>query len=199
MPFNTRFFALVTVFSTLASGLPLDTPRPRYIVPRAKSYAVINVDGGLSTEAPPPAVTVAPGTKTVQVVNPGPTVTQEVTTVIIQPAPAPAATSSSSQSTSSPSASSASSTSTSTITSISTPIPTPEPIRVTVTVPQAAETTEYYDDGMWHTKYRVKSFEAVVATTSFLASPSISTSVFSSSVVLPVLETPGLSYNQTSS
>jgi hypothetical protein len=52
----------------------------------------------------------------------------------------------------------------STWSSTPTPIETPAPVFVTVTVSKANETTQYYDDGMWHTRYPIKSFEPAVIT-----------------------------------
>ncbi|KAJ4412274.1 hypothetical protein N0V91_000745 [Didymella pomorum] len=133
MIFNTQLLALTTVASTLVSALPLDN-----IAPRAKSYSVVNVGGGTSTQAPAGATTVVDQTtKTVEVTNAGPTVTAKVTTTVIELGPVPA--------------------------EISTMTPTP--ILVTVTVTDDAGPTEYYDDGMWHTHYRIKTFEAVAAPT----------------------------------
>lgn len=186
MLFNTRIWAVMAIVSTIASGLPLDH---RDFVPRQKSYEVINVDGGSSTKASSPETTIVKATQTVEVVNPGPTITQEVTATIIQPAPA--STSSSSKCTSSASRSSTSSTpsvTSSPSSTVSTPTETPKPVFVTVTVPVSDGPTEYYDDGMWHTKYPVKTFAAAVATSLYTAS---------SSTELPVLETPLVSYNET--
>ncbi|KAF2133220.1 hypothetical protein P153DRAFT_363433 [Dothidotthia symphoricarpi CBS 119687] len=168
MLFNSRYFALATIISTLANGLPLDAPRPRDIIPRAKSYTVINVDGGSSTEAPPQTTSVAEQeTKTVEVTNPGPTVTQKVTATVVEPVPAPVSTGSSS--TTSISSRSA-----------STAIETPKPSVITIVVTKGDGPTDYYDNGMWHTNYRIKTLEAAVTT--FATSTLTSTS-------LPVLET----------
>ena len=160
MIFNTRYIALAALASALVSSLPLDN-----IVPRAKSYSVINVDGGAPTQAPADVTTIVESTtKTVEVTNPGPTVTAEVTATIVEPVPAPSATSNTSSSTSSSSSSKPTPTSTSTtITPTSTE--TPKPVLVTVTVTTDDGPTEYYDSGMWHTSYRIKSLEAVTAGT----------------------------------
>jgi hypothetical protein len=161
MIFNTQLLALTTVASTLVSALPLDN-----IAPRAKSYSVVNVGGGTSTQAPAGATTVVDQTtKTVEVTNAGPTVTAKVTTTVIELGPVPAEISTSTSSSSSSSTPSSSSTSIkATTTSPSTTV-TPTPILVTVTVTDDAGPTEYYDDGMWHTHYRIKTFEAVAAPT----------------------------------
>ncbi|CAO2647798.1 Nn.00g087200.m01.CDS01 [Neocucurbitaria sp. VM-36] len=212
MLINTQILTIATLFSTLVTSRPLDVAKPRNLIPRSRSYAIINVDGGSSTEAPAQATTIVKETKTVEVVNPGPTVTQEVTSVVVQPVPAPAVTSSSSKSTSRSTSSLSSSTSTSlsssTSTSVSTPtissssavsistsIETPKPIIVTVTAPENSGPSDFYDNGMWHTLYRIKTFEAVVATSTVPTSSLVT----SSSTILPVLETPVLSYNQTTS
>lgn len=149
MLFNTRTLAILAGISILSNALPFDTPRQ--LAPRQKKYSVINVDGG-STQAAQ-ATTVIEATKTVEVVNPGPTVTEKVTTVVTPPTrPTPTTSSTSS--------------STSILVSTSIIVETPKPtsIFVTVTVPQDGGPTQYYDDGMWHTYYRIKSFEAAVAT-----------------------------------
>ncbi|KAH9871912.1 hypothetical protein J1614_006170 [Plenodomus biglobosus] len=172
MMFNNHVFAAATLFSTLAIALPLDN---RDVFPRNKSYDVVNVGGG----SPAPATTVIRATKTVEVVNPGPTV--EVTVPVPSPA-APACTSSTSESTTDSASVSAAPSSTST-----TSMETPKPVYVTVTVP--AEDGPYYDDGMWHTRYLVKTFDAVA-----LATP---LALASSWPTPPVLATPGLSYNTT--
>jgi hypothetical protein len=188
MLFNTRHMAILASISILANALPFDTPRQ--IVPRQKNYSVINVDGGSSDGAE--ATTVIKSTKTVAVVNPGPTITHDVTTTVFSVAPAPTPTTSCSESTTSAAASITSKPVSSSTTSI--PIETPKPIFVTVTVPKDDGPTEYYDNGLWHTYYRVKTFEAAVAT----VVPSPSSSVISSSAVAPALMTSMPSYNQTS-
>ncbi|KAH6872681.1 hypothetical protein BKA58DRAFT_150632 [Alternaria rosae] len=203
MLLNAQTLALAALFSALATGRPLDSSKPREIVPRNKSYSVVNVGGDASTPVPATATSVIKTTKTVEVVGPAQTVTQEVTATVVKPQPVPASTSSCSsssvlksssssstptpvsstptptptstssvKSTSSPSPSVPLPTSTATPTisslyssSISTPISTPKPIFVTVTLSPDNGPTEYYDDGMWHTHYRVKTFEAAAAVT----------------------------------
>jgi hypothetical protein len=155
MLFNARHMAILASISILANALPFDPPRQ--LVQRQKKYSVINVDGGATQ---PAQATVVEPTKTIEVVNPGPTVTQEVTTTVENAAPAPTTASSSSQSSSStPVITSTPSTSSSS----SKPLETPKPIFVTVTIPKDDGPTEYYDDGLWHTRYPVKTFEAAVA------------------------------------
>ncbi|KAH8732324.1 hypothetical protein GQ44DRAFT_697456 [Phaeosphaeriaceae sp. PMI808] len=156
MLFNTQTVAILASISALVNALPLET-NPRYIVPRQKNYSVINVDGGPSQGVP--ATTVIKPTKTIEVVNPGPIVTQEVTTTVAQIAPAPTPTSSSSKSTKS-----APSSTTTTSSSNLTPTQTPKSIFVTVTLPKDDGPAEYYDNGLWHTNYRIKTFDAPVAT-----------------------------------
>ncbi|KAF3036051.1 hypothetical protein E8E12_004858 [Didymella heteroderae] len=177
MIFNTQLLALATVASTLVGALPLDN-----IAPRAKSYSVVNVGGGASTEA-----VVDQTTKTVEVTNAGPTVTAKATTTVIESVPAPAETSISTSTNSPVSSPTPFPTSTSSSTSIKatttspSKIVTPTPIFVTVTVTDDAGPTEYYDNGMWHTSYRIKTFEAVAATTL----PSTTSDMAASSTALP--------------
>jgi hypothetical protein len=139
MIFGARYLALAALASAMASALPLDA------VPRAKSYAVVNVDGGSPTKAPAkPTTAPEEKTTTVEVVNPGPT----VTTTVVKPAPTPTVTSSSSSSSS----------------STSTKSEKPKTSVVTVTVTPSPTPTEYYDDGMWHTRYPIKSDAAPAVT-----------------------------------
>ncbi|KAJ8117839.1 hypothetical protein OPT61_g1051 [Boeremia exigua] len=153
---DTRYLALASIASTLVNSLPLGTTQPRDVVPRAKSYSVINVDGGAATKAPAEATTTVE--QTVKS-----TVTAEVTATVVEPAPVSAAPSTSS---STPRPSSSTPTSTRTTQTAST-TQTPKPVFVTVTVTEDGGPTEYYDDGMWHTSYRIKTFEAI-ATSSLL-------------------------------
>jgi hypothetical protein len=217
MLLNVQTFALAALFSAVATGRPLDASKPsdvvlrskgyavvnvggepskpRDIIPRKdKSYAVVNVGGEPTSKAPPPATSIINTTKTVEVVSPGATVTQEVTTTV-EPAPAPAPTQSTSctsstlktPSPSSPAAESSvpasssepiSPTPTPTSEPMSPPVisvpavtsqvpakETPKPIFVTVTVSTDDGPTSFYDDGMWHTYYRIKTFEAAAAAT----------------------------------
>lgn len=150
MLFTARYLAVAALASALAGALPLD------VVPRAKSYAVVNVDGGGSpTKAPAkPTTVLEEKTTTVEVVNPGPT----VTATVVQPAPTPTVTSSSSAT------SSSKGTSTRTSTATTTTAEKPKTSVVTVTITPSPKSTEYYDDGMWHTKYAIKSDAAPAAT-----------------------------------
>jgi hypothetical protein len=162
MIFNKHIVALASIAATLISALPLDTNQPRDVVPRAKSYSVINVDGGATSKAS------AEATKTVQVTNPAATVTAEVTATVVEPAPAPTSpsTTSSTSSSSSPKRTSTSTRPSTTATA------TPKPVFVTVTVTTDDGPTEYYDNGMWHTSYRIKTIEAI-ATPSQPSTPGV--------------------------
>jgi hypothetical protein len=211
MLFATRTLAILASISIFANALPLDT-KARDFIPRQKSYAIVNVDGGSTQVAQ--ATTVIRTTKTVEIVNSGPTVT------VVEPAPKPTPTSSSASSTSASSSSSSpsstptpasppsssksasrSSSSTSKPTpsvtssassSISTPVETPKPIFVTVTVSNDDGPTEYYDNGLWHTMYRIKTFEKAALATAVVSSTT------TSCTTLPVLTTLVHSWNQTS-
>jgi hypothetical protein len=173
MLFGIQHMAIVASLALLSNALPFDTPRQ--LAPRQKNYSVINVDGGSTEKAE--ATTVIKPTKTVEVVNPGPTITQQVTTTVVTIE----STSSTTPSVTSTPASSKSA-----------PVetPKPKPIFVTVTVPKNDGPTEYYDNGLWHTYYPVKSFEAAAAATSV---PSAS-----STVNVPALETSAPSSSSTS-
>ncbi|KAJ4993032.1 hypothetical protein SVAN01_01384 [Stagonosporopsis vannaccii] len=170
MFFNTRHIAFAFMASTLVNALPFEISQPRDIIARAKSYSVINVDGGASTQAPADATT-SVDQKTTTVVGP------TVTATVVQPVPVPAAPSTSTSCTSSSASQPTSSTptpissSTRTTQTASSTTQAPKPVFVTVTVTQDDGPTEYYDNGMWHTSYRVKTWESV-ATSSEIASSS---------------------------
>ncbi|KAI4955203.1 hypothetical protein J4E91_001061 [Alternaria rosae] len=87
MLLNAQTLALAALFSALATGRPLDSSKPREIVPRNKSYSVVNVGGDASTPVPATATSVIKTTKTVEVVGPAQTVTQEVTATVVKPQP----------------------------------------------------------------------------------------------------------------
>ncbi|KAF2655858.1 beta-lactamase/transpeptidase-like protein [Lophiostoma macrostomum CBS 122681] len=176
-------------------------PKPKALVARA-SYSVVNVDGGSSTAAPDATTVVQQhtntATETVKVTQVASTVTDNVTSTIVKttatpaPAPAPTTTLQSSSALTKPSAStSAPSSSTvpsssSTSSSSSAPPSSSQPPSssatatpvvntsvLTVTVTESAGPTDWYDNGMWHTSYRVKTFgnaEVATATSSGLAS-----------------------------
>ncbi|KAK1919415.1 hypothetical protein P3342_013154 [Pyrenophora teres f. teres] len=167
MLLNAQALILAALFSALATGRPLDS---HDVLPRDKTYAVVNVGGDSPTQAPPTAtstVATTTTTTTVEVVSPEKTVTQETTTtlinaciniiiiiiIIINSKPIDTVTN----------VYTLISNSTTTM-----PNETPKPIFVTVTVAEPAGTTDYYDDGMWHTRYAIKSFghDAAVATPS---------------------------------
>ena len=160
MVLNIRIVTLASIAATLINALPLDANQPRDIVPRAKSYSVINVDGGATSEAPTEA------TKTVQVTDPATTITAEITATVVEPAPVPTSPSTTSSTSSSSSSKRISTSSTPSTTA------TPKPVFVTVTVTTDDGPTSYYDNGMWHTSYRVKTFEAI-ATPSQASTPSV--------------------------
>ncbi|EMD61012.1 hypothetical protein GGP41_009937 [Bipolaris sorokiniana] len=180
MLFNKRTLALAALFSTLASGRPFDSAGAGKLAERSKSYAVVNV-GGDSTEISATPASTIKTTTTVEVVVPGETVTREVTATVVKPNPAPAPTPCPSSSSVAASSSSSLDSSTSTpisstppistpttptsVPSNSTSIPTetPKPIFIAVTVSEDDGPTEYYDNGMWHTNYRIKTFEGDAA------------------------------------
>ena len=169
MFFKTNYLALILCLSTFVNALPLDgASSPRVIAPRAKSYSIVNVDGG-STSAPPPEATTIVEVKTK-------TRTVEVTATIVDPTPAPVPTlSSASASSSAPKSTLTSTLQTLVPTPSSTLQPTPssseqhteteKPSIVTVIVTAPAEPTEYYDNGIWHTSYVIKSFTAAAVAT----------------------------------
>jgi hypothetical protein len=110
---------------SMSNALPLDGAQaPRNIVERAKTYKVVNVDGGSPTPSPATTTLLQPTTVTVEVT----TSTSTCTTTTEQQLP---------------------------------PEPTedPEPVIVTVKVTETVSPTKFYDDGMWHTSYAVKTFE----------------------------------------
>ncbi|CAG5147753.1 uncharacterized protein ALTATR162_LOCUS2090 [Alternaria atra] len=84
MLFNAQTLALAALFSTLVTGRPFDSSKPRNVVPRDKTYSVVNVGGDSSTPVPATATSVIETTKTVEVVGPGETVTEEVTATLEQ-------------------------------------------------------------------------------------------------------------------
>lgn len=162
MLYDTRTFLLATLLPSVAFGLPFD------LALRAKSYSVINVDGGSSAQVTSLLTTTVKATTTIEVQNPAPTVTQAVTTTVTQSVPT-VASSSSGYTSSTPAPSTPSSA------GKSSPTATPAPIFVTVTVPANGPTTEYYDDGMWHTRYAIKPSDAAGAA-AVTASPSVTVS-----------------------
>lgn len=137
----TPLFTLL--FSISVHALPLDgNANDRKLAPRSKTYAIVNVDGGSPTAAT--TTIVDNHTRTVQVTD---TATDTVTATA---APAPPQTSSSRSS-------SSASTSAPTTTPTTISEPTPGTSLVTVIVTEAPAPTEYYDNGLWHTRYPVKT------------------------------------------
>ncbi|KAF1974727.1 hypothetical protein BU23DRAFT_552988 [Bimuria novae-zelandiae CBS 107.79] len=176
MQLPSLYFTLL--LSTLSTGLPFEGAKERKLLPRSKTYAVVNVDGGSSTPAPVYTTTIIDGrTKTIQVtdaVTAVATTTDTVTTTVLPaviPVPAPSSSSTASASSASssivPSTPSARSSSQPTTTPTSILVPTSAPTStteiladtslVTVTITESPLPTEYYDDGLWHTKYPVKT------------------------------------------
>ncbi|PSN66775.1 hypothetical protein BS50DRAFT_573580 [Corynespora cassiicola Philippines] len=186
-------FKTLTVFVlalTLSDGLPLEGAlKPRAIAPRAKSYSIVNVDGGSSTPPPPKATTTTVveketktkvKTETLKVTDTPPTVTDTVTTAVTPtPAPGPTSKCSTDDEQSAPSPSGK-------------PVETPAPSVVTIIITETTGPTEFYDNGMWHTNYPVKTFESVVAASADAAA------LDRAPTPLPTLEpSPMASYNQT--
>ncbi|KAF2727422.1 hypothetical protein EJ04DRAFT_517264 [Polyplosphaeria fusca] len=163
MRFTTISLTTVLAFSTLSNGRPLDGNNGHRIdiAPRAKSYAIVNVDGGSTSAVDAATTVVAETTKTETIkithISPGPTDT--VTATVTRPAPVSTPTSPSASS-SRPESSPPSSPSAS-----EKPTETSEPSTVTVVITDTEPApTEYYDNGMWHTLYKVKTFETLAAT-----------------------------------
>ncbi|KAF2797418.1 hypothetical protein K505DRAFT_322613 [Melanomma pulvis-pyrius CBS 109.77] len=187
MLFNTSYLALILCISTFSNGLPLEGAlKPHGLSPRAKSYSIVNVDGG-STSTPSEATTIVEEktkTKTVKVTDVAPTVTNTVTTTVVDPTPTPSPILASSSSVLLGPTTSISHTLVSAPESTPQPPPSsskkptefPKPSVVTIIVTAPAEPTEYYDNGLWHTSYVVKTFEtaAVTATLSTISSSAIS-------------------------
>lgn len=164
-----------TFLLSLASGLPLEGAQDRRLKPRSKTYAVVNVDGGSSTAAQLGTTTITDDrTKTVQVTDAASIITTKdvVTTTVV-----PAATPISSSESSSRSASSRTFASTAPFSTQISIIPTTAPTSsttpkslattqseqnpgtslVTVTITEGPAPTEWYDNGLWHTRYPIKT------------------------------------------
>ncbi|KAH7139110.1 hypothetical protein B0J11DRAFT_501283 [Dendryphion nanum] len=175
MLFSLQSLASALLFVSSVSALPLESfPKGRAVVPRAKSYSIVNVDGG-STALPSSTVVekeTKTTTKTKTVTDSGPAPTETKTIIIApSPAPAPSAVSTSTKPTSKTTAA--------TVTeSVSPSSRTPPTSVVTIIVTETAGPTEFYDNGLWHTRYAVKTFEAVAA-------PSSTTSITTLPVVTP--------------
>ena len=163
-------FHLTTALSVLSytNALPLESHlKNEVIVARAKSYSIVNVDGG--STAPPQKTVVEQETKTTTktttVTDTRPTSTNIVTsTATPNPAPIPSPTSTKCTS---------ETTTAVTVTEIVSPTSHASvPSVVTVIVTETAEPTRFYDNGLWHTRYAVKTFEAVAAPTTTPSIPS---------------------------
>lgn len=162
MLFTSRYWIFALSIASLSNALPLDAAlKPRNLVQRAKSYSVVNVDGGSTVPSDTP------------------TTVLETTTAIVTSK----ATSSTPTSTSTPSSTPAKKQPSSQASPK--PTSTPKPSVVTVIITETVSPTEFYDDGMWHTLYPVKTFEQVVATTtasssstSFVPTESSSTNAY---------------------
>ncbi|KAF2202371.1 hypothetical protein GQ43DRAFT_439769 [Delitschia confertaspora ATCC 74209] len=202
-----RIFAALVASSTLlsiSSALPFYGVERRHVAPRAKSYSVINVDGGSTTTPPQTVVETithpAPiTTQTLKITNVSPSavVVTLTSTHTKEGTPSPRSTpttpitssqttSSSLQKTSSSSSEPSRLISTSPLnvsTSPTAPLPAStmspsgvQPSVVTIIVTASpAVSTEYYDDGMWHTRYTVKTFGTVAANSTTSSSFAAST------------------------
>ncbi|KAF2191461.1 hypothetical protein K469DRAFT_720478 [Zopfia rhizophila CBS 207.26] len=254
MPFTLLYLAFILSTSTLSNALPLDGAlRPRQqLAPRGKSYSIVNVDGGSTPALEPTTIveTVTPPertkTETLEVTDVAPTVTDKITSIIVEtslatpPPPSttpeishsssstwgepfhltPDPTSKKPNSTSSPSPITSSAVSYSLVSTpgstpqlqspSTTPSATGEPSIVTVVITTTQMgPTEYYDNGLWHTSYAVKTFETVVfsamtssasteATPSTTTVPSITENISTLSISLPTLAISSVqAYNQT--
>lgn len=133
MYLNPCYFALL--LSSLAIGIPLDGSANLPKVARAKSYAIVNVDGG-STAAPS-------STKSSTTQDHNKTKTKTKTVEITYSALKPTA--STKPSSSKPVG----------------PTITPSTSVVTVIITESASPSSYYDNGMWHTNYPVKTWGAL--------------------------------------
>ncbi|OCK73692.1 hypothetical protein K432DRAFT_387254 [Lepidopterella palustris CBS 459.81] len=168
MRFNQQPIVVALSFSILTSAFPLDAaqqPRPN-LLRRAKTYSVVNVDGG-STPSPP-SVTIletvmasaTPKMETIittDVVTPSTNTATSILTVVE---------SSTAKQPPSP-------------TLLQTGVTSAEPsiVTIVITASESAATTEYYDDGTWHTRYPVKTFtttawnNGTITTSSSITSP----------------------------
>ena len=168
MLFNAGHLVLILSISTFSNGLPLESvPESYELTPRAKSYSIVNVDGGAtSAPAPPEPTTVQERTttQTVKFTTIVPIVTSIVTATVVDITTVPASNSETST-TKTTVTHSAVYTSVSTFESAAPssptfsrkPTKTSKPAIVTITVTAPVGPTEYYDNGMWHTSYVIKS------------------------------------------
>ncbi|KAF2645072.1 hypothetical protein P280DRAFT_466303 [Massarina eburnea CBS 473.64] len=144
-------FYLSLVLSALTTALPFDGP----LNARAKSYAIVNVDGG-STASPASSTVVddKTKTKTVEVTESAATKTDTRTgqvTATVAPT--------------------ASSTPTASPRTTAQPTITPSPSVVTVIVTESAASSSYYDNGLWHTSYAIKTWAAMTTVSSDASLP----------------------------
>ncbi|KAF2712071.1 hypothetical protein K504DRAFT_464159 [Pleomassaria siparia CBS 279.74] len=158
MLFNPIYLSLIFCIFNISSALPLEgAPKLHALAQRAKSYSIVNVDGG-STSAPQPTTVIVERTtaETVKVTASAPAVTSILTITVNDTTLAPAPTSPSPSSTTS---------------AAHTPVPT---LRSTSQPPlpsTSEKPTKYYDDGQWHTRYAIKSSAATAVVT---PSPAVS-------------------------
>lgn len=156
-PVESRAYAVINVDGTSNIDGASDVQELQRRAP-AKSYSVVNVDGGSpSTSEAAQSVT----TKTVAeptTISPTETVvhTQDTTIVVTETQhPAPSITQTVVYTTTI-----IASPTTAHNTSVSVSVVTLPPSVVTVTATQT-DTTSYYDNGMWHTSYAIKTFPTV--------------------------------------
>lgn len=178
MHFPLHYLSSALLISSCINALPLEShPKNKALVARARSYSIVNVDGG--STAPPPQTTIVEKetkttTKTTTVTDSHPATTN-IVTASANPTPAPVP---------SPTSTPCTSETTTVVTvterlSQTTHISVPSVVTIIIT--ETAEPTRFYDNGLWHTRYAVKTFEAVAVPTTTLstsakrltASPSI--------------------------
>lgn len=186
----------MTLFlSALTLGLPFEATsnnaHRNQIAPRAKSYAIVNVDGGStsSTAPPPPQPTKTitdskTKTETVEVPQKTQATTPATSTDIIPSTTAPPSLPSSASSTAIRTTSSLPSANSTTASSFAKPSQTESskskeeeqtvtieptatatetvsvsatPSVITVVVTESGSPETFYDDGMWHTRYAIKT------------------------------------------
>jgi hypothetical protein len=215
MRFNSQDVVAFLSLSLLTAAFPLNGPQqPRSnLVKRVKSYSVVNVDGGstsspaavietvTATDVAPPSTNTIISTLTIVETQPPPTSVIESLALTysyqLPSTPCPMSTTPCSMSTipcstpsisftlaGSPTDSTQSPPSSATPQSI---ITTGEPsiVTIVVTAPQAVVTTEYYDDGMWHTRYPIRTFTTVWSNVETIAS------FLSTSSIIPAPSTIG--------
>ena len=169
MHFSPHYLSSALLISSCINALPLESyQKHEVLIPRAKSYSIVNVDGG--STAPPPQTPIVEKqtkttTKTTTVTDTVPTATAIITaTVNPTPAPVPSPTTTKCTSETTTAVTVTEIVSTSSLLSV--------PGVVTIIVTETAEPTRFYDNGLWHTRYPVKTFEALAVPTT-TPSPSI--------------------------